>query len=223
MGPGRRHGRERGSVAKSPPTGAHDVRGLEGFEARVLDALPALYATALRLTRNETDAEDLVSDAVTRAWEKRDRLHDPGAFRGWIFRILTNAFLSERRRRESRAAHASLVETGEEEATFVLFDKLHQPVLLWWGSPEQDFLDRLLRQDLEQALESIPETFRLAVLLVDVQGFSYREAAEILEVPIGTVRSRLARGRSLLQKSLWAHGADAGLVAPDDTRAGETT
>jgi RNA polymerase sigma-70 factor (ECF subfamily) len=96
---------------------------------------------------------------------------------------------------------------------FSLFERLHQPFLLWWGTPEQDFLDRLLREDLIRAIEALPERFRIVVVLADVQGLSYLEIAGSLEVPIGTVRSRLARGRALLQKALWDHACDAGLRA----------
>jgi RNA polymerase sigma-70 factor (ECF subfamily) len=88
---------------------------------------------------------------------------------------------------------------------------LHQPFLLWWGNPEQEFLTHLLQEDLERALAQLPEPYRLAVLLADVQGLSYQEIADALELPIGTVRSRLARGRSQLQKALWKHAQDAGL------------
>jgi RNA polymerase sigma-70 factor (ECF subfamily) len=99
----------------------------------------------------------------------------------------------------------------EEETEFALFDRLHQPFLLWWGTPEQDFLDRLLREDLVRAIEALPDRFRVVVVMADLQGLSYGEIAASLQVPVGTVRSRLARGRGLLQKSLWEHACDAGL------------
>jgi RNA polymerase sigma-70 factor (ECF subfamily) len=124
-----------------------------------------------------------------------------------MHRILTNLFLSRCRAEAGRADDASLDEEGE----FSLFERLHQPFLLWWGSPEQDFLDRLLQEDLIRAIEALPERFRIVVVLADVQGLSYSEIAGSLEVPIGTVRSRLARGRALLQKALWDHACDAGL------------
>jgi RNA polymerase sigma-70 factor (ECF subfamily) len=94
---------------------------------------------------------------------------------------------------------------------FSLFERLHQPFLLWWSSPEQTFLDRLLREDLIRAIEALPEPFRIVVVLADVQGLSYGDIARSLEVPIGTVRSRLGRGRARLQKALWDHACDAGL------------
>lgn len=175
------------------------------FEREVLALLPALLATARRLARNGGDAEDLVADAVARAWVARGSLADRGRFRGWMFRILSNCFLGQCRSRARRPAEEPLEEEG-----FSLFERLHQPFLLWWGNPEQEFLERLLREDLERAVDALPPAYRIAVVLVDVQGFSYQEVAGLLGVPVGTVRSRLARGRALLQRALWEHARDAG-------------
>jgi RNA polymerase sigma-70 factor, ECF subfamily len=177
------------------------------FEQEVLRLLPELLGTARRLTRHPEDAEDLVAEAITKAWIHRSSLREPDRFPAWIHRILTNLFLSRRRAEASRAEEAFL----DEEAEFSLFERLHQPFLLWWGSPERDFLDRVLREDLVRAIEALPERFRIVVVLADVQGLSYGEIAGSLEVPIGTVRSRLARGRAALQKALWDHACDAGL------------
>ncbi len=102
----------------------------------------------------------------------------------------------------------------DSEAGFSIFERLHQPFLLWQHNPEQEFLDRLLRDDLARAIDDLPDVFRPTVVLVDVQGFSYEEAAEVLDVPIGTIRSRLARGRSLLQEALWTQAVDAGYRGP---------
>ncbi len=185
------------------------------FCDQVRSHLPELYATARRLTGNEADAEDLVAEAVARAWTHLDSLKDATAFRGWIFRILTNAFISLKRKRDARPLRESFEEESyAAEPSFSLFEHLHQPFLLWWSNPEQAFLRRLLREDLERAIDALPEEFRVVVLLCDVQGFKYREIAEALEVPIGTVKSRLSRGRSLLQKALWEQARDAGLAVP---------
>jgi RNA polymerase sigma-70 factor (ECF subfamily) len=184
----------------------------EWFEREIVSVLPELYGTALRLAKNAADAEDLVADAVAKAWTHLDSLRERERFRGWIFTILSNTFLSCSRARGSAPALESLSSENEEEL-FSLFEPLHQPFLLWWGNPEQRFLDGLLREDLERAVDALPETFRLPVIMADVQGLSYEEIAATLGVPIGTVRSRLARGRSRLQKSLWQHAVDAGLVA----------
>lgn len=179
------------------------------FAGEVDGLLPELYGRALRLCRHQADAEDLVAEAVARGWEALASLEDREAFRGWIFRILNNAFISNCRRAHAKAELEPLNTTGE---SFSLFERLHQPILLWWGTPEIDFLNRLLREDLERAINDLPEVYREVVVLVDVQGLAYREVAELLEIPIGTVRSRLARGRGLLQEALWRHGVEAGLT-----------
>jgi RNA polymerase sigma-70 factor (ECF subfamily) len=181
------------------------------FEQSLLGVLPDLLSTALRLTRNSADAEDLVAEATARAWLNLRSLRERERFRGWIFRILTNLYLSERRMTAARPAEEPL-DTGT--AGFSLFERLHQPFLLWWSTPEQEFLDKLAREDLVQAIEALPEAYRVVVTLVDVQEFSYQEVAAVLDVPIGTVRSRLARGRSLLQQTLWSQAAELGLVQP---------
>jgi RNA polymerase sigma-70 factor (ECF subfamily) len=177
------------------------------FETELVALVPSLYATARRLARNEADAEDLVAEAVSRAWLGREQLRDRAAFRGWLFRILTNLFLTECRRRETRPPVEPLPEedAGVQTSGFSLFERLHQPFLLWWSNPEQEFLDRLFREDLARAVDSLAEPFRVVVVLVELQGFSYQEVAALLEVPVGTVRSRLARGRSRLQELLWEY------------------
>jgi RNA polymerase sigma-70 factor, ECF subfamily len=177
------------------------------FEHAVLGMLPVLLGTARRLTRNREDAEDLAAETVSRAWLHRESLRDRERFAGWMLRILSNLYISRRRSEASRPQELDLGEDTE----FSLFDRLHQPFLLWWSTPEQDFLDRLLREDLVQAIDGLPDPFRVVVVMADVQGLSYGDIAASLDVPVGTVRSRLARGRALLQKVLWDHACDAGL------------
>lgn len=181
------------------------------FEHAVVGILPDLVGTARRFATNPADAEDLVAEAIAKAWLGLGSLRERDRFRGWIFRILTNLFLSERRARKSRPEGEPL---GEDGAEFSLFAQLHQPFLLWWGNPEQEFLDKLVREDLTRAIEALPEGFRVVVVLADIRGFSYHAIAETLAVPVGTVRSRLARGRALLQRALWEHACDAGLRDP---------
>jgi RNA polymerase sigma-70 factor (ECF subfamily) len=181
----------------------------------MLALLPQLFATARRLCRDRADAEDLVAETVARAWTRLDSLSDEAALRAWCLRILMNCYATDCRARRARPATESLEEAAEETEAFSVFERLHQPFLLWWSNPEQRFLNKLLREDLERAVDALPEAFRMVVLLADLQGLSYLEIAGVLDIPIGTVRSRLARGRSLLQKALWHHAADAGIVAPD--------
>ena len=186
----------------------------EAFETQVLAILGPLHGVARRLTKNEADAEDLVAESITRAWKARTSLADAGAFRAWLFRILSNTFISERRKTLARPREELLVdESGDEEGAFSLFERLHQPFLLWFANPEQEFLDKLLREDLDRALAALPEHYRVVVVLADVEGLTYGEIAEALDVPIGTVRSRLARARSALQRTLWTVARDHGLQA----------
>lgn len=184
------------------------------FEREVTSALPALYGTALRLTRNSNDAEDLVAEAIAKAWTSVDSLADRSRFRAWLFRILSNTFISDCRALAARPVLDPLDTYEAEDEQFSLFERLHQPFLLWWGSAEQEFLDRILREDLEKAVDALPDAFRVVVVMADLQGLSYKEIAESLGVPVGTVRSRLARGRALLQRALWEHAVDAGLTQP---------
>ena len=126
---------------------------------------------------------------------------------------MTNHFISERRKTVNRTPHEEYVEEpGDDEQPFSIFERLHQPILLWWGNPEQQFLDNLLQEDIEAALDALPDGFRVVIVLADVEGMKYQEIARVLDVPVGTVRSRLARARSQLQKSLWQHALDKGLV-----------
>ena len=192
----------------SAPLGTRDW-----FGKSILDLLPDLKSTALRFTRDATEAEDLVAEAVTKAWKNLGSLNDRARFRGWIFRILTTTWISACRAGQSLPVQEPL---PDEDDCFSLFERLHQPFLLWWGNPEQEFLNNLLREDLERAIDALPEEFRLVVICADVNGFTYGEIAEMLEIPIGTVRSRLARGRSRLQQSLWEHASDRGWVEPTE-------
>lgn len=183
----------------------------EAFEAQVLALLGRLHGVARRLTQNDADAEDLVAESITRAWKARDSLADCAAFRAWMFRILHNTFISERRKVRARAEEPLVDGRAGKEGAFSIFERLHQPFLLWFGNPEQDFLDKLLREDLDRALASLPEHYRVVVLLADVEGLKYSEIAEALAVPVGTVRSRLARARSALQETLWDVAQERGL------------
>lgn len=180
------------------------------FGEQVETLLPELYGAAVRLCRDRVDAEDLVAESVAKAWAALPSLEDRSSFRAWVFRILNNRFVSNCRSADARPIHEPF-DTAEPE-NFSLFERLHQPILLWWGNPETAFLNRLLRRDIERAIDGLPDAFRAVVVMVDVEGLRYREVAGVLDVPIGTVRSRLYRGRSLLQQALWEHAHEAGLT-----------
>lgn len=181
------------------------------FSGEVTALLPSLYGAARRLCHDRCNAEDLVAEALAKAWQKLPTLVDRQAFHAWLLRILTNTYLSQHRAEKSRPEVTNL---GADAGDFSLFERLHQPILLWWGNPEQEFLDGLLRQDLAAAIDALTEPFRTVVVLVDITEMSYAEVAEQLGVPVGTVRSRLSRGRSQLQRALWQHAHQTGASAP---------
>ena len=169
-------------------------------------------AMARRLGYTDAELDAAPAESITRAWRARASLADSGAFRAWMFRILSNTFISERRKTLARPREEPLVdESGDEEGAFSIFERLHQPFLLWFANPEQEFLDKLLREDLDRALAALPEHYRVVVVLADVEGLTYGEIAQALEVPVGTVRSRLNRARSALQRTLWTVARDHGL------------
>lgn len=185
------------------------------FEQEVSEVLDDLYGAALRLAKNSADAEDLVGEAVAKAFGNLHALNDRQAFRGWIFRILSNCFITECRKRKRRSETPfNMEENDDGDGEFWLFDKLHQPFLLWWGNPEQQFLNNLLRDDLLKAVDELPENFRIVLVLAEVEGFNYQEIADMLDVPVGTVRSRLSRARSMMQRALWEHAKDQGIKSP---------
>jgi RNA polymerase sigma factor (sigma-70 family) len=191
------------------------------FATQVERIADRLYGTALRLTRNPEDAEDLVAETVARAWGRLNDLRDRQSFDGWMQRILTNTFISEwRHRRASPERPLESEPEADGEDSFSLFEKMHQPFLLWWANPEEEAIASFLREDIGRALDALPQAFRVAIVMVYVQGYSYAEAAAELGVAVGTVRSRLARARAQLQRELWQHAQDAGLLDRRGAAAG---
>jgi RNA polymerase sigma-70 factor (ECF subfamily) len=179
----------------------------ELFERDAMEHLDALYRTALRMTRNRQDAEDLVQETYLRAYRAFEQFTPGTNLRAWLFRILTNAYINRYRKATSQPAVSSLDDTEE----FSLYRQLGQT-----GEPsdsvEAEVLDRIASEDVKRAIEDLPAPYRLAVLLADVEGLSYNEMAEAMNVKKGTVMSRLFRGRKLLQKALWDQAREAGIV-----------
>lgn len=187
-------------------TGATDDERRERLEAEALTYLDALYRTALRLSRNPQDAEDLVQETYLNAFRALDRFEEGTNLRAWLFRILNNAFISHYRRRKRRPS-SSL----DDVSDFYLYDHLvDNPGASPAESPEQEVLNRIGDEAILGALEELPVEFRQVELLADVEGFAYREIADILGIPIGTVMSRLYRARRRLQKVLWREAQQAG-------------
>src|ERR1043165_7573505 len=178
------------------------------FEELALSHLDPLYSAALRLTKNERDAEDLVQDTCMRAYRFFDKFERGTNIKAWLFKILTNTFINRYRR---KVKERSVVEGVEREAVHDQF--VSRDATDFAANPEQYFFDRLLSDDVLRAIDALPIDFRLVVILADLQEFSYKEIAEILDCPVGTVMSRLFRGRKLLQKNLLGYAVETGVVA----------
>jgi RNA polymerase sigma-70 factor, ECF subfamily len=186
---------------------AEDSGELEDrFEREALPLLGEMYAAALRLTRNPADAEDVLQEAYLRAYRGFGTFKEGTNLRAWLYRILTNAFINTYRKRQREPQTVS----DDEVPEWYLYERLGGDGAE--ASAEAEVLETLPDEDVQDALASLPEQFRLAVLLADVEGFSYKEIAEILDVPIGTVMSRLHRGRRALEKRLVDVMRERGLV-----------
>jgi RNA polymerase sigma-70 factor (ECF subfamily) len=177
------------------------------FERDVLPMLPSLYGAALRMTRNPSDAEDLVQETYLRAFRGFGGFQEGTNLKAWLYRILTNSYINSYRKKQREP---QIVESPDDADDWFLYDRLGSRNVE--GSAEQEVLDRIPDADVKAALESLPENFRMPVLLADVEGFSYKEIAEIMDTPIGTVMSRLHRGRKALEKALWRTAKERGLV-----------
>jgi len=179
------------------------------FETEALSFLDALYRTALRMTRSEAEAQDLVQETYIRAFRFRHQFTPGTNLKAWLFRILTNTFINQYRRKAARPDETELDDVEES----ILYRHMRD---VNPGSaspdPEAELIDNTLSSEVKDALEALPEKFR-TTLLLDVEGFSYKEIAEMLDIPIGTVMSRLHRGRKFLQKRLYDLARDRGIVA----------
>jgi RNA polymerase sigma-70 factor (ECF subfamily) len=194
------------STAQHAPT--EDDPALRArFERDVMPLLSGLYSSALRMTRNPADAEDLVQETVLRAYRGFAGFQEGTNLKAWLYRILTNSFINVYRKKQREPA---TVEGPDDLDEWYLFDRLGSHNVE--PSAESEVLEQLPDEDVQRALEALPEGFRMAVLLADVQGFSYKEIAEMLDIPIGTVMSRLHRGRKALEKALWDTAVERGIV-----------
>jgi RNA polymerase sigma-70 factor (ECF subfamily) len=179
------------------------------FERDAMQYAPQLYSAALRMTRNPADAEDVVQETFLKAYRGYDTFKEGTNLKAWLYRILTNTYINRYRKQQRRPAE---VELGELQDLY-LFKRLGEASGAE-RSTEESVLETMVDADIKEALESLPEKFRMPVLLADVEEFSYKEIAEILDIPIGTVMSRLHRGRKALQKKLWSLAEHRGLTGP---------
>jgi RNA polymerase sigma-70 factor, ECF subfamily len=181
------------------------------FAAQALEFMPALYSAALRMTRNPADAEDLVQETYLRAYRGFNSFSEGTNLRAWLYRILTNTYINSYRARQRRPEERQL----DDVEDLYLYRRIGAvEEALAARSAEDELMDLFTDEEVKAALDSLPEAFRLAVYFADVEGFSYKEIAEILDIPIGTVMSRLHRGRKAMQKELYEYAAGRGLVGP---------
>jgi RNA polymerase sigma-70 factor (ECF subfamily) len=185
------------------------------FAELAMEHMGSLYSAALRMTRNPADAEDLVQETYLKAYRSFGTFQEGTNLKAWLYKILTNTFINSYRARKRRPEQTEL----DEVEDLYLYRRLGGLEAAAAGrSAEEEVLDSFTDTEVKEALESLPESFRLAVLLADVEGFSYKEIADILDIPIGTVMSRLHRGRKALQKALFDFGMQRGLVAQTESQ-----
>ncbi len=189
------------------------------FAEQAMPLMDGLYGAALRMTRNPSDAEDLVQETYLKAYRAFHSFQEGTNLKAWLYRILTNTYINIYRAKKRRPDETDL----EEVEDLYLYRRLGGLEGATAGrSAEDELLDHLTDSEVKDALEALPEQFRMAVLLADVEGFAYKEIAEILDIPIGTVMSRLHRGRKAMQKQLYEYGKQRNLV-PREAEPSPTT
>jgi len=181
----------------------------DDFPEQAMQYAPQLYSAAMRLTRNSADAEDLVQDTYLRAWRSFSTFQEGTNLRAWLYRILTNSFINKYRAKQRRPD-----ETGMDNIEDLYLYKRIGTLdsALGSRSAEDTMFDMFTDDEVKAALEALPENFRIPVLLADVEGFAYKEIAEMLDIPVGTVMSRLHRGRKGMHKLLYDFASERGLI-----------
>lgn len=187
------------------PVGAWD------FEDTAMPFVDALYNTAYRMTRNSQDAEDLVQETYLKAYRYYDKFTEGTNLKAWLFRILKNTFINNYRKRQSQPLQSAFDDIEDAFESQIRVEPGKQI-----PNPEEDILKDVLDEDVQRALDELPEDYRMVVLLADLEGFSYQEISEILEVPPGTVMSRLYRARRRLEEQMLEYARDHGYIRNGD-------
>lgn len=181
----------------------------EDFTHDAMQHAPQLFSTAMRMTRNRSDAEDLVQETFIKAWRSFATYQQGTNLRAWLFRIMTNTYINKYNAQQRKPTETELDDV-EELFLYKRLGSVDQSQLS--QSAEDQMLSLFTDDEVKKALEELPDQFRIPVLMSDVEGFSYKEIAEILEIPLGTVMSRLHRGRKLMQKMLYEYAKERGLI-----------
>lgn len=181
----------------------------EDFTHDAMQHAPQLFSTAMRMTRNRSDAEDLVQETFIKAWRSFTTYQQGTNLRAWLFRIMTNTYINKYNAQQRKPTETELDDV-EELFLYKRLGAVDQSQLS--QSAEDQMLSLFTDDEVKKALEELPDQFRIPVLMSDVEGFSYKEIAEILEIPLGTVMSRLHRGRKLMQKMLYEYAKERGLI-----------
>jgi RNA polymerase sigma-70 factor (ECF subfamily) len=181
----------------------------EDFTHDAMQHAPQLFSTAMRMTRNRSDAEDLVQETFIKAWRSFATYQQGTNLRAWLFRIMTNTYINKYNAQQRKPTETELDDV-EELFLYKRLGSVDQSQLS--QSAEDKMLSLFTDDEVKKALEELPDQFRIPVLMSDVEGFSYKEIAEILEIPLGTVMSRLHRGRKSMQKMLYEYAKERGLI-----------
>ena len=189
----------------------------EQFTTDAMQYAPQLFSTALRMTRSRSDAEDLVQETYIKGWRSFHTFQEGTNLRAWLFRIMTNTYINKYNAQKRKGTEVELDDI-EELFLYKRLGSIDQSQLS--SSAEDQMLELFTDDEVKNALEELPEDFRVPVLLSEVDGFSYKEIAEMLEIPIGTVMSRLHRGRKAMQKMLYEYARDRGLIVEPVTIEG---
>lgn len=189
-----------------PDSAADQQTKRKQFEAEALPHMDALLRTALRMTKNQTDAEDLVQETMVKAYRFWDKFESGSNCRAWLFKIMTNIFINEYRSKSRTPVSVNMDDIDDN----FLFGQLS--TLSPEKNPEQELFAKIFDDDVKRAIEELPDDFRLVVVLSFLEGFSYQEIADIVDLQLGTVKSRLHRGRKLLQKKLYDYAVRNGYI-----------